>query len=725
MSNRKLILFLTTIFLAFALTGCTSNGVTGTGSSSSTTNSISTSSPPKLSGSIFLPIRTNQGLFSQIASDTDSDTASATASASASTTTTATATTTTSTSPYLTGKAVVNGLSCPISFLEAPTSLNFVVTEVPGGNSDYLIEVFWDKVGLKAKTKATSFIIISPQTTAAVLLGEKLQKNPLEIAASYSELLSPLIHKIEDAFSLSTASVSENIFLTAPIQEEIEASANGILTGNYVPPESTSNPDSSSDQTNTEATVTGDQTVTITSPIPNASLKAGSPLTVIAVPNFPSESISKIEFWNGVNKIGESASEPYYLNLPVLNPGDYVFTAKAVRTSGQIVVSIPVSIKVYEETAVSLISPGSGEKFGLGDSILVKAKIDGPESNVQKVEFLDFNTVIAECLNPPFEYVLNQPSEGPHFLVARVFDVRGNQIESKGVTASVVPPPNLPPTVTITSPKTNEEFEAGKDLNLTVQVSDPDGSIQQVEWFLGIIKIGESFNSPFSHTWKNVPDGTYLLVAKAWDNQNRYSYSSPVTFHIKEHQKQKPTISIVSPQAMSTFKEDSKIVISVQAQDPDGTVDRVEFYQGNQLLAEVKSPPFDFTLENPGLGSHNLVAKVFDNDGLENISMGVQIFVESENSIPTVSWSSPQPESTFTEGTQITLELSANDSDGTVDSLLIFYETDQIATLTDAPYSFTWETTGVGAKNLTAKAIDDKGAESADALLTISVTPSS
>jgi len=74
------------------------------------------------------------------------------------------------------------------------------------------------------------------------------------------------------------------------------------------------------------------------------------------------------------------------------------------------------------------------------------------------------------------------------------------------------------PVVSITSPSDGQTFTAPASVNITANASVNGGSITNVEFYNGTVKLGEDVTSPYSFAWNNVPAGNYTLTAKAIDN---------------------------------------------------------------------------------------------------------------------------------------------------------------------------------------------------------------
>jgi hypothetical protein len=75
------------------------------------------------------------------------------------------------------------------------------------------------------------------------------------------------------------------------------------------------------------------------------------------------------------------------------------------------------------------------------------------------------------------------------------------------------------PTVTIEEPSTTT-FNAPASITISATATDPNGTIQRVEFYNGTTKLGESTSSPYTYSWNNVPGGTHTIRVVATDNDN-------------------------------------------------------------------------------------------------------------------------------------------------------------------------------------------------------------
>ncbi len=88
-----------------------------------------------------------------------------------------------------------------------------------------------------------------------------------------------------------------------------------------------------------------------------------------------------------------------------------------------------------------------------------------------------------------------------------------------------------------------------------------------------------------------------------------------------------PTVVITAPANGATFALGAAVSIEADASDPDGTVSKVEFFQGTSKLGEDTSSPYQFVWTNPPTGNYALSAVVTDNSSLTNRSAVVNITV--------------------------------------------------------------------------------------------------
>lgn len=281
---------------------------------------------------------------------------------------------------------------------------------------------------------------------------------------------------------------------------------------------------------------------------------------------------------------------------------------------------------------------------------------------------------------------------------------------------------NQAPVVSLTSPANNTTFTAPATIAIAATATDADGTISKVEFYNGSTKLGEDTNSPYSYSWSNVAAGTYALTAKATDDKGATTTSATVNIIVNAPSNTAPVVSITSPANNATFTAPASITISASASDADGTIGKVEFFNGNTKLGEDLTSPYSYSWGSVAAGTYQLTARAVDNSGAAATSALINITVNNPtNSAPAVSINSPANNATFSAPASIAISANASDTDGAIAKVEFFQGSTKLGEDVTAPYTYNW--TGVAAGNyaLTAKATDDKGASTISAAVNITV----
>lgn len=89
-----------------------------------------------------------------------------------------------------------------------------------------------------------------------------------------------------------------------------------------------------------------------------------------------------------------------------------------------------------------------------------------------------------------------------------------------------------------------------------------------------------------------------------------------------------PSVTITAPSNGTTFSPGTDITITVDAEDSDGTITMVEFFEGgNNKIGEDITAPYSFTWTNVAEGGYTLTAKATDNEGSSKVSLSSNITV--------------------------------------------------------------------------------------------------
>ncbi|MBL9182606.1 MAG: lamin tail domain-containing protein [Verrucomicrobiaceae bacterium] len=220
---------------------------------------------------------------------------------------------------------------------------------------------------------------------------------------------------------------------------------------------------------------------------------------------------------------------------------------------------------------------------------------------------------------------------------------------------------NDPPTVAITAPANNATFNAPAAFTIHATASDPDGTISKVEFFSGATKLGEDTTAPYSFDVSGLAQGSYSYTARATDNFGAFANSSVINVTVEAPLTTPPTVSITSPADGTAFLAPATILINANAADSDGTVAKVEFFNGATKLGEDMTSPYSFAWNNVAIGTYSLTAKATDDMTATTTSAAITVTVIA-NQAPTVTLASPADLAT-NAGTGGTVTLSASVAD--------------------------------------------------------------
>ena len=280
---------------------------------------------------------------------------------------------------------------------------------------------------------------------------------------------------------------------------------------------------------------------------------------------------------------------------------------------------------------------------------------------------------------------------------------------------------NQSPSVTLTAPSSGATYTAPATLSFSASASDADGTISRVDFYRDSTLVRSDTTSPYTASWTDAPAGTYSLTAVAVDNEGATTTSAPVTATVNGSGNQAPTVSFVRPSQGATFTAGTQIAIEAAAGDSDGTISRVDLYQGSTLLKSDWSSPYSVNWSNAPAGTHTLTATARDNSGATR-SATVTITVNAAgNQLPNVTVTSPTTGATYTAPATVNIQATASDSDGTIARVEFYRGSTLISTDTSSPYTASWTNAGAGTYALTARAYDNSGGSRTSTAVNVSI----
>ena len=191
-----------------------------------------------------------------------------------------------------------------------------------------------------------------------------------------------------------------------------------------------------------------------------------------------------------------------------------------------------------------------------------------------------------------------------------------------------------------------------------------------------------------------------------------------------------PTVSITNPSDGQNFNAGSTVTVGVSASDSDGSITKHQVFVNGALKDTDGANYTAYQITNIAAGSYAIKVTVTDNDG-ETASATVNITVGSGNpppppppsggnDAPTVSITNPSDGQNFAVGSNVSIGLSASDSDGTVVKYQIFVN--NVLRDTDGTFftPFVLSNIGAGSYAIRGTVTDNDGA-TASATVNITV----
>lgn len=451
--------------------------------------------------------------------------------------------------------------------------------------------------------------------------------------------------------------------------------------------------------------------VSISSPTANAVFAARTNVTIQATvtPETPG-TVAKVDFYRGTSLIGSDTTSPYSVTWSNVPAGSYSLTAKVTFSKGTAMTSAAVPIIVNAPPTVSLSSPTASAVFGASASIPIVATAADSDGTIAKVAFYQGTTLIGSDTTAPYGITWSAATAGTYSLTAQATDNQG-AVTTSGAISIVV---KAPPTVSLTSPAANTVFAPQGTITITAAAASSSSTISKVDFYQGSTLIASDTTAPYSVSWSNVAAGNYTLTAKATDATGGITTSAGIPIVVNTP----PTVSLTSPAANALFGAPASVTLTATAADSNGTIAKVDFYQGTTLIGTASAAPYSILWNNAPAGSYSLTAKATDNQGGVTSSSAVPISIKTP---PSVALTAPASNATFAAPASITLSATASSSGGSITQVAFYQGSSLIGTKTSAPYGLTWSAVPAGSYTLTAKATDSNGLSSVSSPLSVTV----
>jgi YVTN family beta-propeller protein len=302
--------------------------------------------------------------------------------------------------------------------------------------------------------------------------------------------------------------------------------------------------------------------------------------------------------------------------------------ARIVIAAALAAMPAPVAAQVDSTPpTVSITSPAAGERVGRNVTITAAVTDSG---KVASVTFRLDGAVIGTDTKAPYSVRWNSKgvADGAHTIRGDARDAASNVGTSAPIAVYVgevttAPSDTTPPAVTITAPAAGAQITG--IVAVSANASDAVG-VSSVTFFADGAAIGTDTSSPYSVSWNTsaVPAGSHTLRAEARDAAGNVGASASITVSIAAANRP-PTVTMTATAV--SYVAPAALTLTATASDSDGTVSRVDFYEGSTVIGSDSASPFTMTWTASSARTYVFSAVAVDNQSAATTSASVSLAV--------------------------------------------------------------------------------------------------
>jgi hypothetical protein len=333
-------------------------------------------------------------------------------------------------------------------------------------------------------------------------------------------------------------------------------------------------------------------------------------------------------------------------------------------------------------------------------------------------------SAIVTVVLQPYEGRSSFPNEGvriPNSASAHADEADPEPANNQAsVTTLVLPDPNLPPAVWLTSPKDRALFKGNAQVTFEADAKDTDGKVSTVIFYDNGKPAGTGTTTDgriFTCTLEGLTLGHHTVWAVATDNGGRINESRASTIIVNGA----ADVSMGFPRDGALIEPNSIITLSADAIDPSGDISKLEFFANDRLIGEGKlAKQNQYILDwKVNRSVYSIVAVVTNSVGVTTTSPSATVTVSKE---PVVSIVDPATRGPLIGPTNMSLEAIATQFEGSI-KRVDFYANDKlIGTASDTKrFYVTWRGVAPGEYSLKAIAVNDLGVSVSSKTVTITV----
>src|SRR5688572_3197252 len=200
--------------------------------------------------------------------------------------------------------------------------------------------------------------------------------------------------------------------------------------------------------------------------------------STMAAAQAPACQVTYTKSWEGGNGFGA--------NIVIQNNG------ASITNGWTLIFSFPNGQRLQNGWPVAFSQPAGSAQMTVSSNAQWNQSIPGGQSFT-----VGFNGTFSGTNNPPTQFTLN----------------------GTACNGGTTPPANTPPTVSLTSPGSGQQFNAGASVSLAANAGDNSG-VSRVEFRVDGALVSTDTTSPYSFSTTTLAAGSHTAQATAFDNAN-------------------------------------------------------------------------------------------------------------------------------------------------------------------------------------------------------------
>ena len=348
--------------------------------------------------------------------------------------------------------------------------------------------------------------------------------------------------------------------------------------------------------TSGEATGTSNKlpNVTITNPANDQQFTAPASVSITATASDSDGTVSKVEFYNGATKLGEDASSPYAFTWNDVSAGSYTLNVKAIDNDGGTnTVSVDISVTSGSGCA------GAGKIrheiwTGIPGTEISSIPLNTAPASTRDLTIFEAPANIDDNYGTRIRGYICPPASGNY-----TFWISGNDRTELWLSTDQNP--------------ANKRLVASAEKYTNARQWDKYGTQQS-----GSVTLAANQRYYIEALHKEGVGSDNIAVG--WQLPNG-TLERPIPgmrlipFDGTAPNNAVPVVDITSPDDGGVFTEPASLTIAAQASVDEGSIAKVEFYNGTSKLGEDATEPYSYTWSNVSAGDYTLAAKAIDDSG--------------------------------------------------------------------------------------------------------------